>query len=266
MTTAGPVPLLIVGAGGLAREAAEAARASGDHHVVGFLDDNPALWGAPIGGAQVLGGLERVAHYPRARLLLGPGSSGSRAVLRHRLTEMDVTTDRYTSVIHPRAVTPPSCAVGTGSIMLAGVVLTADVTIGDHVVVMPNAVLTHDVIVEDYVSIGSNTSIAGGVRLRPGAYVGQNCTIREGLTIGAWSMIGMGAAVTQDVGDAEVWAGVPARLVRPAPGPPPVPLAPSSTPARPRWTPPAALAREAARAGLIMPARQDPDVARTRTR
>src|SRR6516164_8451223 len=175
MTAAGPVPLLIVGAGGLAREAAEAARASGDHHVVGFLDDNPALWGAPIGGAQVLGGMERVAHYPRARLLLGPGSGRSRAVLRHRLEEMGVTADRYTSVIHPRAVVPPSCGVGTGSILLAGVVLTADVTIGRHVALMPNAVLTHDVFVEDYATIGSNVSVAGDVRVRAGAHLGQNC-------------------------------------------------------------------------------------------
>jgi len=222
MTAAGPTPLLIVGAGGLSREAAEAARVSGDHHVVGFLDDNPALWGAPIGGAQVLGGMDRVAHYPRARLLLGPGTGRSRAVLRHRLEEMGVTADRYTSVIHPRAVVPPSCAVGPGSILLAGVVLTADVTVGQHVAVMPNAVLTHDVVIEDYVTICANTSVAGGVRVRTGSYLGQNCTIRESLTIGAWSLVGMSAAVVDEVGDSQVWAGVPARHVRASAGPPPV--------------------------------------------
>jgi sugar O-acyltransferase (sialic acid O-acetyltransferase NeuD family) len=235
MTSAGPIPLLIVGAGGLSREAAEAARASGDHHVVGFLDDNPALWGAPIGGAQVLGGMDRVAHYPRARLLLGPGTGRSRAVLRHRLAEMGVTADRYTSVVHPRAVIPPSCAVGQGTILLAGAVLTADVTLGQHVAVMPNAVLTHDVIVEDYVTVCANASVAGSVRIRTGAYLGQNVTIREGLTIGAWSLVGMGAAVTRHVGDSEVWAGVPAELIRPSAGPPPVSTMPAATRARSRY-------------------------------
>ncbi|MBL7501911.1 NeuD/PglB/VioB family sugar acetyltransferase [Frankia sp. CNm7] len=233
MTAAGPVPLLIVGAGGLAREAAEAARASGDHHVVGFLDDNPALWGAPIGGAQVLGGLERVAHYPRARLLLGPGRGRSRAVLRQRLDEVGVSADRYTSVVHPRAVVPPSCSVGPGSILLAGVVLTADVTVGQHVAVMPNAVLTHDVVVEDYVSVCASASLAGAVRVRTGAYLGQNCTVREGLTVGAWSLIGMGAAVITAVGDCQIWAGVPAQFVRPVAEPPPIaPTGPSAPPPR----------------------------------
>ncbi|OHV31220.1 MULTISPECIES: NeuD/PglB/VioB family sugar acetyltransferase [Pseudofrankia] len=226
MTAAGPVPLLIVGAGGLAREAAEAARASGEHHVVGFLDDNPALWGAPIGGAQVLGGLDRVAQYPRARLLLGPGRGRSRAVLRHRLEEMGVGDDRYTNVIHPRAVVPPSCSVGAGSVLLAGAVLTADVTVGRHVAIMPNAVLAHDVVVEDYVSVCASVTLAGAVRVRAGAYLGQSCAIREGLTVGSWSMIGMGAAVIRGIGDSEVWAGVPAQLLRPSVGPPPVPMSP----------------------------------------
>ena len=218
--SAGPNPLLIVGAGGLAREAAEAARASGDHHVVGFLDENPTLWGAPIGGALVLGGLDRVAHYPRARLLLGTGRGRSRAALHHRLAAMGVTPDRYTSVIHPRAVVPPSCLVGAGSVLLAGAVLTTDVTVGNHVAVMPNAVLTHDVFVEDYVSVCASVSLGGAVRVRTGTYLGQGCTVREGLTIGAWSMVGMGAAVVREIGDCQLWAGVPARLVSALAGPP----------------------------------------------
>ncbi|MBX6390170.1 MAG: NeuD/PglB/VioB family sugar acetyltransferase [Frankia sp.] len=234
MTGAGPVPLLLVGAGGLAREAAEAARASGDHHVVGFLDDNPALWGAPIGGAQVLGGIERVAQYPRARLLLGPGRGRSRAILRQRLEGLGVGEDRYATVIHPRAVVPPSCTVGPGSVLLAGAVLTADVTVGRHVAVMANAVLTHDVVLEDYVTVCAAVTLAGNVRARAGAYLGQSCSVREGLTVGAWSLVGMGAVVVRHVGDGEVWAGVPARCVRASDGPPPVEALPRPATVGPR--------------------------------
>jgi sugar O-acyltransferase (sialic acid O-acetyltransferase NeuD family) len=218
----GPTPLLIVGAGGLAREAAEAARASGDHHVVGFLDENPTLWGAPIGGALVLGGLDRVAHYPRARLLLGTSRGRSRAALFHRLTGMGVTSDRYSTVIHPRAVVPPSCLVGAGSVLLAGAVLTTDVTIGQHVAVMPNAVLTHDVVVEDYATVCALVSLGGRSRVRTGTYLAQGATVREGVTLGAWSMVGMGAAVIHEIGDGQLWAGVPARLLGASDGPPPI--------------------------------------------
>jgi sugar O-acyltransferase (sialic acid O-acetyltransferase NeuD family) len=197
---------------------------------VGFLDENPTLWGAPIGGALVLGGLDRVAHFPRARLLLGTGRGRSRAALFQRLAEMGVTADRYTSVIHPRAVVPPSCLIGAGSVLLAGAVLTTDVTVGQHVAVMPNAVLTHDVMVEDYVSVCAAATLGGAVRVRTGTYLGQSCTVRAGLTLGSWSMVGIGSAVVHPVGDCQLWDGVPARLVGPSEGPP-APRPPAQPPA-----------------------------------
>jgi sugar O-acyltransferase (sialic acid O-acetyltransferase NeuD family) len=219
-TTARRTPLLLIGAGGLAREAAEAVRAAGDRELIGFLDDDPARWGTSPGGVPVLGGLERVGDHPRAELLLCPGHGRGRAILRRRLAGYGVSDERYATVVHPRAEVPGSCTVGAGSILLAGVVLTADAHVGRHVAVMPNAVLTHDDVVEDYVSICASVALAGCVRVREGAYLGQGCLVREGLTVGAWSVVGMGAAVTRDVGDAQVWAGVPARLLHPSAGPP----------------------------------------------
>jgi sugar O-acyltransferase (sialic acid O-acetyltransferase NeuD family) len=213
-------PLLFVGAGGLAREAAEAARAAGRHELIGFLDDDPARWGTSLVGLPVLGGLEQVGDHPRAELLLCPGHGRSRALLRGRLARHGVSDERYATVIHPRAEVPGSCTVGAGSVLLAGVVLTADVSVGRHVAVMPNAVLTHDDVIEDYVSVCASVALAGCVRIREGTYLGQGCLVREGLTVGAWSVVGMGAAVTRDVGDAQVWAGVPARLLRPSAGRP----------------------------------------------
>jgi acetyltransferase-like isoleucine patch superfamily enzyme len=86
---------------------------------------------------------------------------------------------------------------------------------------MPNAVLTHDVVAEDFVSVCASVSVGGAARVRTGTYLGQGCTIREGLTLGAWSMVGMGAAVVHEIGDCQLWAGVPARLLGASEGPVP---------------------------------------------
>lgn len=48
------------------------------------------------------------------------------------------------TVVHPSVVLPPSCQVGPGSVLLAGVVATTSVRIGAHVAVEAGVVLCHD--------------------------------------------------------------------------------------------------------------------------
>ncbi|HOA19592.1 MAG TPA: CatB-related O-acetyltransferase [Sedimentibacter sp.] len=45
-------------------------------------------------------------------------------------------------------------------------------------------------------------------------WIGNNCLIKGGIKIGNGAIIGMGSVVTKDVGDYEIWAGNPAKLIR----------------------------------------------------
>lgn len=45
-------------------------------------------------------------------------------------------------------------------------------------------------------------------------WIGANACIKSGVKIGDGAVIGMGAVVTEDVGPYEIWAGVPARLIK----------------------------------------------------
>lgn len=45
-------------------------------------------------------------------------------------------------------------------------------------------------------------------------WLGNNCLIKSGVKIGNGAIIGMGSIVTKDVGDYEIWAGNPARLIK----------------------------------------------------
>ncbi len=45
-------------------------------------------------------------------------------------------------------------------------------------------------------------------------WIGNNCIIKQGVKIGNGAVIGMGSVVTKDVGDYEIWAGNPAKLIR----------------------------------------------------
>ena len=45
-------------------------------------------------------------------------------------------------------------------------------------------------------------------------WIGDRAIIKAGVTIGNGSIVGMGAVITKNVGDYEIWAGNPAKLIR----------------------------------------------------
>ena len=220
-------PVLIIGAGGFAREAAEAVRAvysdDGSVELAGFLDDNPVLHGRSIGGAPVLGPIEAIADLPDAAVVVTVGRPDAYAVRRDLVARLDLPADRYATVVHPTASLGSTCRVGAGSVVLAQVALTADVTVGEHVAIMPQVVLTHDVRVDDFATLASGVRLGGGVHVGAGAYVASGVCVREGCRIGAWAMVGMSSTVTGDVPEERLWFGSPARDVRRVPLPWPAP-------------------------------------------
>ncbi|WP_131769477.1 acetyltransferase [Candidatus Protofrankia californiensis] len=220
MTAQALQPLLLVGAGGFARETAQAVLAAGRYRLIGFTDDNPARHGTEVDGLPVIGGTDVVGGMPDVAVILCPGSGAIRAKLAARLAAGGIGPDRFATVVHPSVHLPPSCTLGHGSVLLAGVTLTTSVTVGNHVSVMPNTVLTHDDVVADFATICGSVSLAGRVHVGAGAYLGQGALVRENLTVGAWSTLGMGAVVLTDVPEAEVWVGNPARFLRQAANPP----------------------------------------------
>jgi sugar O-acyltransferase (sialic acid O-acetyltransferase NeuD family) len=206
--------LVLVGAGGLGRETAELVRAinaaTPRWDLLGFVDDDPRLEGAAVAGLPVLGPIELVTTLDAAVAICTarPAVGCSRRALAERL---GLPVGQLPALVHPAASLSNSTVVGPGSLVLAGVVATAQVTLGAHVVAMPQVVFTHDDLIGDYATLASGVRLGGGVRVAAEAYLGAGALVREGVTVGAAALVGMGAVVLGDVPSGEVWAGVPAR-------------------------------------------------------
>jgi sugar O-acyltransferase (sialic acid O-acetyltransferase NeuD family) len=217
-------PLFIVGAGGFARETAEAVHAI--NHVgprwdlLGFLDDDPALHGTEIDGVPVLGSSMMVDERPDASVVVCTGSPRNYFSRRKIVERLALPPSRFATIVHPTAALARSTSLGHGTVLLASVVATACVTIGAHVAVMPGVVFTHDDTVGNYATLGAGVLLAGAVSVGEGAYLGSGSKVREDRSIGAWSLVGMGSIVTKDVPSDEVWIGAPARKLRDVERPP----------------------------------------------
>jgi sugar O-acyltransferase (sialic acid O-acetyltransferase NeuD family) len=215
--------LLIVGAGGFARETVEAVRAINEQYptwnLLGLLDDNPDRWGKEVGGVPVVGPIERVHREPWAQVVLTTGRPDnyvSRPLIAARIGLPDT---RYATIVHPTASVGTTCTIGAGSVLLAHVALTADVTVGRHVVVMPQVVLPHDTRVDDFATLASGVRVGGACHVEEGAYIGAAAALREGTTVGSRALVGMGSVVLRDVPAERKWLGSPANDAGPAPLP-----------------------------------------------
>ncbi|MGJ7442282.1 NeuD/PglB/VioB family sugar acetyltransferase [Aquipuribacter sp. MA13-6] len=204
-------PVVLVAAGGLAAEAVEAMRAGDRWEPVAVLDDDLGRAGDDVCGVAVVGGLDRLADHPGAAVVVCAGRGATRAALVERLRGHADGPPRYATVVHPDVRVPESVRVGQGSILLAGVVLTARVQVGEHVVVMPGAVLTHDDVVDDFATLCAGVLLGGHVRIGARAYLGMGSAVRERSCVGADATVGMGAAVLGDVAPGTTAIGVPAR-------------------------------------------------------
>lgn len=109
------------------------------------------------------------------------------------------------------------------------------VRIGDHVEIGSNTCIDRgalsDTVLEDYVKVdnlchiahnahlGKNSvvvacaEVSGSCTVGEGTWVGPNACIRDQRTVGANSMVGMGSVVVKNIGDNEVWAGNPAKIM-----------------------------------------------------
>lgn len=210
--------LVIVGAGGFARETAAAVQAinavTPTWRLRGFLDDDPALHGSHRGGVAILGDTGLLRDLPDTRVVICVASPDDPARRPGLVARLGLTRDRLATVIHPSAQVGAGCVVGAGSVLLAQVVLTADATLGAHVIVMPHTVITHDDVIGDFATLTSGVRLGGGVVVEDGAYLGAGCMVRPYLRVGTRSLVGMGSVVLTDVPAGQVWVGNPARYLR----------------------------------------------------
>ncbi|UGQ10597.1 acetyltransferase [Yinghuangia sp. ASG 101] len=201
------MPFYIAGAGGVGREALDAAIAS-ETTVDAFLDDS--LAGDKIRGLPVL---RPDDAEPGAGYLIGIAAPDVRRRLAALLDARGLTP---ATLVHPRAVIAPATHLADGCLVLANAHVSSSISLAAHTQVHYNATVGHDAVLEARVTVYPGANISGGVRLCEDATVGSNAVVLQGRTVGPGAFVGAGAVVTRDVPAGQVVVGSPARPLRTA--------------------------------------------------
>ena len=205
---------VVVGAGGMGREAACVALQTQERdgfNFLGCLDDsarNEALLEAI--GSPYLGPITNAASLPQGTLfVVAIADHDTRCRIDKQFCEWGLVPG---VLIAENATIQPGASVEVGSILLPGARVGANATIKRHSHINLNASIAHDAVVGEFSSISPLVSLTGAVTLGSDVMVGSSACINPGVTVGDRAYIASGAAVTQDVPEWTLVAGVPAKV------------------------------------------------------
>jgi len=141
-------------------------------------------------------------------------SPGDMPATKAMLEKLDAAGVSSPILVHPRAWVGRNVALGPGTQVAAGAMVSTDVTVGRHVIVNQGSSVAHDVALDDFATLAPGVRLSGAVRVGEGADVGTGAVVIQGLTIGAWSICGAGAVVVSDVPANTTVVGVPAKVIK----------------------------------------------------
>jgi acetyltransferase-like isoleucine patch superfamily enzyme len=105
-------------------------------------------------------------------------------------------------------------ALGPGTAIAAGTMLTVNIHIGAFVTVNRVCNISHDCRIGDFATIAPATNLSGGVEVGEGCSIGSGVTTVRGVCVGEWAIVGAGAAIAAPVPSNCTAVGVPARPIK----------------------------------------------------
>lgn len=194
--------VIIIGAGGHGKVAADIIRLSGDK-VVGFLDDKPP---ENLVGFDIIGNTDDIGKWSDCLYFAAIGS----AEIRKKFMKNNVS---WYTAIHPTAVIASDVKIGDGTLFAANSVVNPGSEIGRGCIVNTAATVDHDCILEDFVHISPGAHLSGSVRVGTETWIGVGACVINNVEICGGCTVGAGAVVIRNIVEAGTYAGVPAEKI-----------------------------------------------------
>ena len=164
--------LLLVGAGGFGRMAAEQAMLRYD---CAFVDDGQAA-GTEICGIPVVGGIADLPKLRREYALLAVviGNNRFRAQVYEKAEELGFD---FPNIVSPSAYISPFAEIGKGCVLMQNACIQNGAVVGNGVLLNAGVEIHCGAAVDDYALLYTNSTVRTGAKVGKYARVGGNCTI-----------------------------------------------------------------------------------------
>lgn len=202
--------LLIIGAGGHGKVAADIAMKLNRWKRIAFLDDDACLQtclGLPVLGKSA----DAFSDLEENDFFVAVGGNAARERLQEGLEAAGASV---AALIHPNAVIGAGVRIGAGTAVMAGAVVNCAAVIGKGCILNTNCSLDHDAVIGDYVHVSPGAALAGGVRVGRGSWLGIGSVVSNRITVCGGCILGAGCVVVRDLTEPGTYVGIPAGKVR----------------------------------------------------
>lgn len=176
---------------------------------IAFLDDNDGVKTSM--GIEIIDKSTRVSEYIKDYdIFVGIGNNVIREKLQGQLEAFGASIP---ILVYPNAIVGEQVQLGTGSVVMAGVVINCCTNIGKGCIINTASTIDHDNIIEDYVHISPGAHLAGTVKIGRGTWLGIGSIISNNISITNQCKIGAGAVIVKNIIKTGTYIGVPARRV-----------------------------------------------------
>lgn len=123
------------------------------------------------------------------------------------------STGKYpVNCIHDTAFVSKSSIMGFGNLICPFALIHTEAVIGNNTIINSGAIVEHSCKIKDYAQISPNATLCGYVEVGEESFVGAGSTVIPKIKIGKESIVAAGSSVIKDIGDKQLFAGVPAKL------------------------------------------------------
>lgn len=208
-------PLVLIGAGEMARIACEYFEHDSDYDVVAFSVERAHLTEPEIEGRPVLPYEELASAYKPAdvELFVAIPATGLNR-LRTRLYEDGKRRGyRFASYVSSRAFVWRNARIGENSFIFEHNVIQPFVTVGNNCILWSGNHVGHRTVMHDHVFVASHAVISGFCEIGRSSFVGVNATFNDGVKVAEDNVIGSGALVVRDTEPGKIYVGSPAHAL-----------------------------------------------------
>jgi sugar O-acyltransferase (sialic acid O-acetyltransferase NeuD family) len=206
-------PIVILGAGGFARELMWLIESIGSWKILGFIRSDLQGELSEIKGYRnypTIGNFK--IDYPNFEDIYFCLGAGSPKVKQ----SMDLEARAYglipsPALVHPNVKLHSSIQLYENVVLCAGTSLTVDITIGYGTMLNLHCTVGHDTIIGDFCTFSPGVHLSGNVVVENNVECGTNSSVLPFCTLGKGSVLGAGAVAVKSIPAGVVAVGIPAK-------------------------------------------------------